>query len=149
VEDPVRAVIEMFRVLAPGGLALLIDPNHEQADIVTSDPAAWQAVSACSIGRVRHRRAGLHLAEWMAVAGFVDLVVTATALLWPWPAFRTLVGLDEGAERAIEASQLTRDRWDAFVAEQDERHRRGTSVNTAVGYRCLGSRPMLTSARRG
>jgi 2-polyprenyl-3-methyl-5-hydroxy-6-metoxy-1,4-benzoquinol methylase len=141
VDDPAAAVSEIFRVLAPGGMALLIEPNHEQADIASNDPDTCRAARSYSTGRVRNPRAGLHLAEWMDAAGFVELVVTATALLWPWPTFRKMSGLDEGAERAIAASAVAPDRWEAFVAEQDERHRRGTSVSTAIGYRCLGTRP--------
>jgi SAM-dependent methyltransferase len=141
VENPTKVVGEIFRVLAPDGMALLIDANHEQADIATDDPDTWRAARQRSTGRVRHQRAGLHLAEWMEAAGFSDLVVTAAALILAWPNFRSGQLLDEGAERAIAQSELDRDRWQAFVADQEERYRRGVGVCNAVGYRCLGTRP--------
>jgi SAM-dependent methyltransferase len=141
VEHPAAVVAEIFRVLAPGGRALLIDANHAQVDIATDDPDTMRIARRHSTGRVRHQRAGLHLAEWMDGAGFCDLVVTAAALIFPWPHFRNMQLLDEGAERAISRSELDRDRWHAFVADQEERHRRGTGVATVVGYRCLGTRP--------
>jgi ubiquinone/menaquinone biosynthesis C-methylase UbiE len=141
VEDPAKVVAEIFRVLAPGGMALLVDANHEQVDVATDDPDAWRAARQLSTGLVRHQRAGLYLAEWMEAAGFSDLVVTAAALILSWPNFRNMVLVDEGAERAIARSELDRDRWQAFVADQEERYRRGTGVCTVVGYRCLGTRP--------
>lgn len=141
VENPAKVVAEIFRVLAPGGMALLIDANHEQVDVATDDPDTWRAARQRSTGRVRHQRAGLHLAEWMEAAGFSDLVVTAAALILAWPNFRSVVLIDDGAERAIARSELDRDRWQAFVADQEERYRRGTGVSTVVGYRCLGTRP--------
>jgi 2-polyprenyl-3-methyl-5-hydroxy-6-metoxy-1,4-benzoquinol methylase len=144
VENPAVVVAEIFRVLAPGGMALLIDANHEQADIATDDPDTWRRARQHGTGRVRHQRAGLHLAEWMEAAGFAELAVTAAALILPWPNFRTGVLLDEGAERAIAQSALDGDRWQAFVADQEERYRRATGVGTVVGYRCLGTRPHET-----
>jgi ubiquinone/menaquinone biosynthesis C-methylase UbiE len=140
VENPAEVVAEIFRVLAPGGMALLIDANHEQADIATDDVGTWRVARQHSTGRVRHQRAGLHLAEWMEAAGFSALVVTAAALMLPWPNFRSGVLIDEGAERAIAKSELDRDRWQAFVTEQDERYRLGTGVSTVLGYRCLGTK---------
>lgn len=69
VEHPTRVVAEILRVLTPGSKALLIDPNHEQADLATDDPDTWRATLAHSVGRVRNPRAGLHLSEWMDAAG--------------------------------------------------------------------------------
>src|SRR5262245_51413545 len=43
VEDPGRVVTEMFRVLVPGGRVLMVDANHEQADLATNDVATFRA----------------------------------------------------------------------------------------------------------
>jgi SAM-dependent methyltransferase len=140
VVSPAEVVAEIFRVLAPGGIALLIDANHEQADVATDDPETLKIAREYHVNHIRHARAGLHLAEWMEAAGFSDLVVTATALIIPWPDFRSAI-IEESAQRAIADSALSPDRWQAFVQEQEERYRRGTGVDTALGYRCVGTKP--------
>jgi SAM-dependent methyltransferase len=140
VENPVSVLAEIRRVLVPGGMVLAIDPNHDQADVATADVEAWRVLQKHGMKRVRHPRAGLHLREWLVAAGLADVCLKPSAFETPWPVFRTMTLLDNAAENAIAARELSAERFQKWLDEQDVRHAAGTFVGTFLGYRCLGTK---------
>lgn len=140
LEDPARALAEIHRVLAPDGMVLALESNHEQTDVATGDVEIWPLLRKHGSGHVHHPRAGVHLPEWLTRAGFKDVRLKPTLGAIPWPPFRMANIVDEAGKRAIAAGELTPERFQMWLDEQDARHEAGTFCGVNAYYSCLGTK---------
>lgn len=116
VADPSRVVHELFRVLRPGGRAVLAEPDWGTLAIDGPDAATTNAYQAYVVQEVVHNSwIGRQLPGLAERAGFtVDRVVPVTAVFHDVNEADQVLGLGRVAERAREAGYFTADaahRW--------------------------------------
>ncbi|HWN35302.1 MAG TPA: methyltransferase domain-containing protein [Pseudonocardia sp.] len=119
VADPAAAVAEFRRVLRPGGLAVLAEPDWDTLAISPGDLEANRAFNrfVCAV-RVRNAIVGRQLAGLAEGAGLEVLEVFAsTPLLRDFRTASKIYGLNRNTERAVEAGYLDRSDAQRWVAD--------------------------------
>jgi SAM-dependent methyltransferase len=121
--DPVRALAEARRVLAPGGRIVLIGQDWDTFVIDSDDPALTRSIVHARADNVPNPRVARGYRNLLLDAGFDDIAVEVRtgvftdALMLP-----LLSGIAHGA---CSAGAITQDQADTWTAEQAERARNG------------------------
>ncbi len=118
VADPERVLAETFRVLRPGGLAVLAEPDWGTLVVDGPDAATSDAYGRFVVEQVvRNGRIGRRLPGLAERAGFtVERVVPVTAVFRDAQEADQVLGLARVARRAVEAGYL-RERAEARWVE--------------------------------
>jgi len=137
LDNPEAAMLELHRVLRPGGRLVIVDPDHSRTAIDADDAELAELLTARLDRSMANIRSGRRLRSQAVQAGFVDVAVEAEA--------RIVTNRDE--YQAIDprpmASRLAdlvadgtihRERADAFLADQDARATQGRFQVTIVTY---------------
>lgn len=106
--DPSRAVTELRRVLRPGSLVALAEPDWDTLAIDAADTATSRAYTRYVATRVvRNATIGRHLGRLLHHAGFIVESVDATvALFQDYNCTETILRIPAVAERAWQAGAL-------------------------------------------
>jgi ubiquinone/menaquinone biosynthesis C-methylase UbiE len=119
VTDPAAAIREMRRVMRPGGLVSLSEPDWASLVIDASDLAASAAFASYTCAEVvRNASVARQLARLAGEAGFA--VRSAEALTPPWRDFGQadrLLGLTRNSPRAVAHGYLEPDQAEKWLAE--------------------------------
>ncbi|MFF3062992.1 methyltransferase domain-containing protein [Oerskovia sp. NPDC057915] len=123
VADPGRVLAETFRVLRPGGRAVLAEPDWGTLVVDGPDAATSDAYGRFVVEQVvRNGRIGRRLAGLAERTGFmVERVVPVTAVFRDVRAADQVLGLARVARRAVEAGYLrerAEARWTEHLATQ-------------------------------
>jgi ubiquinone/menaquinone biosynthesis C-methylase UbiE len=107
VDDPAQAVAELRRVLRPGGLAAMAEPDWDTLAIDESDVETSRAFCRFVAGRVRNAVIGRQLPRLAATAGLTVLTVDPNVvLLRDFETAEQVLGLRRNAVRAVQAGVL-------------------------------------------
>lgn len=111
VADPAAVLAELHRVLRPGGLTTLAEPDWETLAIDHPDLAIGRAFTRYVAERANRNPAmGRQLPRLAAQAGFTLCAVrNAAVVLTDFEAAETILGLRRNTERAVTAGYLTAD----------------------------------------
>lgn len=139
LEHPQTAVLEMARVVRPGGCVLVADAVHDASVVATEHPMVWEAIRAHGSGAVRHPRAGLYLKDWLQAAGLSVRVVPVARVLDDWPRARGLLRVDDGVELAVRSGAISAAAATDFMAEQEDRAHRGAFAVSVFFVQALGT----------
>jgi ubiquinone/menaquinone biosynthesis C-methylase UbiE len=121
VENPTRALVELRRVLRPGGLLGLAEPDWDTLAIDDPDLATSRAFTRFIADRTRNGVIGRQLARLAADAGLtVRTVRPMVVLLNGFDAAERLLGLRRNTTRAIQAGQLSETEAAAWLARLTE-----------------------------
>ncbi len=106
--DPAEAVAEMRRVLRPGGLVALAEPDWDTLAIDAADLATSRAYTRYVCGDVvRNAAIGRHLGRLLHDAGFVVESVDATVVLFrDYASAEAILRMPAVAERAWRAGAV-------------------------------------------
>jgi ubiquinone/menaquinone biosynthesis C-methylase UbiE len=108
VEDPTRALVELRRVVRPGGLIGLAEPDWDTLAIDDPDLATSRAFTRFIADRTRNGVIGRQLARLAADAGLIVRTVRPmVVLLNGFDAAERLLGLRRNTTRAIRAGQMS------------------------------------------
>ncbi|MFC5053819.1 methyltransferase domain-containing protein [Saccharothrix xinjiangensis] len=110
VDSPRRVLAELGRVLRPGGLAVLAQPDWETLAVDPGPVAVNLAFNRFVCDRVvRHPSVGRQLVRLAGEAGLTAVSVEATApVLRDFAVADELLGLTRNADRAARAGRLSR-----------------------------------------
>ncbi len=107
--DPVAALVEMRRVLKPGGVLAVRDADYGGMTWAPATPAIerWMAIyQATAAQQGSQPDAGRHLLGWVQAAGFADIDTTVDVWTFATPAARAWWG-DLWADRVEHSSFAT------------------------------------------
>ncbi|CAA9589965.1 MAG: hypothetical protein AVDCRST_MAG88-4696 [uncultured Thermomicrobiales bacterium] len=119
--NPERALAEMIRVMKPGGLLLIVEPDHETLVVdtpykdVTRRFLAFRADGLCQ-GDIAHRLFALYRERGLTEVGVEPMTEVAT----DYAAINGVMGFDRGMRTTAEHGVVTRaeaERWIAYVEE--------------------------------
>jgi SAM-dependent methyltransferase len=107
VEDPAGVLAELRRVLRPGGLAGMAEPDWDTLAIDDADVETSRAFTRFMAGRVRNPVIGRQLPRLAADAGLTVVAVDATVMMFrDFETAEQVLGLRRNAVRAVQAGAL-------------------------------------------
>jgi SAM-dependent methyltransferase len=135
LEDPNKALIEMARVVRPGGRIVVAEPDWGGIRIDHPDRAEFDSIYHRAL-RMRHPDMGLTVLRRLQEIGLTD--VTAQPMLAVFrgggvlPAYG--LNLSLGADALVEEGKISRSRADALIAKLDELNSSGRYLAVVVYY---------------
>jgi ubiquinone/menaquinone biosynthesis C-methylase UbiE len=130
VDDPAAAIAEVRRVLRPGGLFGMAEPDWDTLAVADDDVELSRAWSRFVAGRVRNPTIGRELPRLCARAGFRVRSVEPVAVLFrDFETADRILGLRRNTDRAIEAGVLA-------PAAAEDWVRRQQSGPVLAGFTC-------------
>jgi ubiquinone/menaquinone biosynthesis C-methylase UbiE len=139
VPDPQAALVEMARVLRPGGRALLLDSDHESRVESDIDPTTGRAMLEAFLSQVANPRAARQVPRQAMTAGLtVDPDVGSAALVFPQDVLMGSQMSRMAAEQAVTDGRITREQAEEALASQTlaARHGWAFSAITIFGFVC-------------
>lgn len=140
--DPRRALDELARVLAPGGLVLIVDGDHETLVIdspypdVTRRFLAWRSDTLAS-GGVAHQ-----LFAWYRELGLEDVrVEPMTRISTDYETLNSVMHFDGGMRIAQSEGVVTQDEADHWIAALEEAGRAGRFFCALTYFITVGRKP--------
>lgn len=140
--EPRRALDELVRVLAPGGLVLIADGDHETQVIDTPYPEltrrflAWRSDTLAQ-GGVAHRLYG-----WYRELGLAEVAVEATTRIsTDYAAINSVMHYDGGMRVAQREGIVTPEEADRWIAYVEEAGRTGRFFCALTYLMTLGRKP--------
>jgi SAM-dependent methyltransferase len=119
VTDSQAAIAEVRRVLRPGGLFGMAEPDWDTLAVADDDPGVSRAWSRFVAGRVRNPTIGRELPRLCARAGLRVCSVEAVAVVFrDFDTADRILGLRRNTERAVQAGALLAAVGDAWVRRQ-------------------------------
>jgi ubiquinone/menaquinone biosynthesis C-methylase UbiE len=139
VPDAAAAIVEIARVLRPGGRALLLDSDHESRVESDIDPAVARAMTQAFLGQMANATAARHLPRQAMAAGLVvDPDVGSSALVLSEHELVSSQLHRLSAEQAVVEGLITREQADEALRSQAEAARQGWAFSavTVFGFVC-------------
>ncbi|MFI6072707.1 methyltransferase domain-containing protein [Actinoplanes sp. NPDC051343] len=108
--QPDAVLAEIFRVLRPGGVVGLAEPDWDTLTVAADDIETSRGFARFTAGRVRNSTVGRELARMAVRAGFELLSVEAVPVVFrDFEIADQILGLTRNSARAVEAAQLRED----------------------------------------
>jgi len=140
--DPCRALNEIFRVLKPGGRAVVVDRDWGMVGLDSADPATTRTVLDHASAGIRNGWIGRRLHGLFRKAGFTEIQVQSHGVnITSFDIADALLDLRVVAEHAIKAETISLQAGDAWLEDLLERDRLGTFFASVTLYVAFGRKP--------
>lgn len=139
VPDPQAAVVEIARVLRPGGRALLLDSDHESRVESDIEPDAAREMLLAFLGQLANSRCARSLPRQAMAAGLVvDPDVGSSALVYNQDELEGSQMYRLAADQAVAEGRITPEQADEALRSQTEAARQGWAFAaiTVFGFVC-------------
>ncbi|MDI5976592.1 methyltransferase domain-containing protein [Amycolatopsis magusensis] len=141
VADPVAALAEAARVLAPGGRIVLIGPNWEMLGLDSTDVETGRAVLMAQVASMPSPRSALLQRNLLLEAGFTEVEAEVhTAVL---TGATGLPMLESAAAAAVGTGVVSAERAENWLTDQRARVERGRFFLAAPQFVVSGTRPAV------
>lgn len=129
------AARELLRVVRPGGVVQIVDPDHTKWGIAADDRYAANLLVGWTARGVRSPESGLLAGGLLRDAGAVDIRVdTSPVILRSLDDYWTMLAMDGSLEELIEGGALPEDRAAAFWEDLRQRDRDGVFLVAGHAY---------------
>jgi len=139
VPDPQAAVIEIARVLRPGGRALLLDSDHESRVESDIEPDVAREMLLAFLGQLANGRCARNLPRQAMAAGLiVDPDIGSSALVFGQAELENSQMYRLAADQAVAEGRITPEQADEALRGQTEAAREGWAFSaiTVFGFVC-------------
>ena len=139
VPDPQAAVIEIARVLRPGGRALLLDSDHESRVESDIEPDVAREMLLAFLGQLANGRCARNLSRQAMAAGLVvDPDIGSSALVFGQAELENSQMYRLAADQAVAEGRITPEQADEALRGQTEGAREGWAFSaiTVFGFVC-------------
>jgi ubiquinone/menaquinone biosynthesis C-methylase UbiE len=139
VPDPQAAVIEIARVLRPGGRALLLDSDHESRVESDIEPDVAREMLLAFLGQLANGRCARNLPRQAMAAGLiVDPDIGSSALVFGQAELENSQMYRLAADQAVAEGRITPEQADEALRGQTEAARQGWAFSaiTVFGFVC-------------
>jgi len=137
--DPAAAIVEIARVLRPGGRAVLLDSDHESRVESDMDPEVARALTLAFMSQVANPRAARHIPRQASAAGLVvDPDIGSSALVFPQEVLVNGSLHRMAADRAVADGALDAATADSALQALGDAARQGWAFSavTVFGFLC-------------
>jgi SAM-dependent methyltransferase len=142
LDDPLRAVREMTRVLKPGGRVVVIETDLEMVALDSADNATSRTVWNLFMSGVRNGYIGRQLFGLFQKAGLKNTVVHAKPLvLHDLDVLNRLLPFEATARAATEQHKINPEAVTALLADLRERNAAGRFFGLIPAFIAVGQRP--------
>lgn len=141
--EPERALGELIRVTAPGGLLMVTDVDWSTLVVDGSPPEFTRRILAHHVSRHVNGAAGRTLYGMFQRAGLIDVETTGEAFLVTDAELAFFLwGLDDAARDAAEKGVVGEDEAAAWIADLHARSRQGAFFSSVTGFGARGRKPV-------
>ncbi len=120
IEDPRRVLADLRRVIRPGGMLGMAEPDWYTLAIDDTDVATSRAFTQFVADKVRNGAVGRQLARRATEAGFVVCGMSAAAMVFrDFVTAEQILGLRRNAARAVSAGELDGERAQRWLERLD------------------------------
>jgi ubiquinone/menaquinone biosynthesis C-methylase UbiE len=124
LNDPLRALVEARRVLAPQGRIVLVDQDYDMWAIDADDEVLTRALLRAQSDAITNRWMGRRYHNLLLDAGFVEVDIEVRTGIFTEFAQVSFV-LESMTTTGVAAGAMTREQADAWLAEQARRGEAG------------------------
>lgn len=144
--DAQVAIIEIARVLKPGGRALLLDSDHESRVDSDMDPDVARAIKHAFVGQMANPRAARHIGRQAIAAGLdVDPDIGSSALVFPQELLKEAPLLRISADQAVADGTITREQADEAIRTHTEAAESGWALSSITVFSFVTSKPATST----